>query len=69
VIVMGIAVPLALFLLLGLQTISQLLSIAAMTFLSWCFADFLATILSKPRLQGCSPTGAIREDLERRTKE
>ena len=69
VIVMGIAVPLALFRLLNLQTLPQLLTVAAMTFLAWCVADVLATILSKPRLQGRSAAAALREDLERRAKE
>lgn len=69
VIVMGIAVPIALFLLLGLQRIPQLLTIAAMTFFSWGVADFLATLLQKPRLQNRSPGGAIRDDWERRSKE
>lgn len=66
---MGIAVPITLFFLLGLANINQLLSIAAVTFLAWCFADFLATILSKPRLSGRSPQGAFKEDWERRSKE
>lgn len=69
VIVMGIAVPVALFLLLGLQRIPQLLTIAAMTFLSWCVADFLATILSRPRLKDRSPGKAFKEDWERRAGE
>jgi hypothetical protein len=69
VIVMGIAVPIALFLLLGLTRIPQLLTIAAMTFLSWCVADVLATILSKPRLQNRSPGRAFKEDWERRANE
>ena len=69
VIVMGIAVPLALFRLLNLQTLPQLLTIAAMTFLSWCVADVLAMILAKPRLQGRSAAAALREDLERRAKD
>ena len=69
VIVMGIAVPVALFLLLDLHHLSQLLTIATMTFLSWCVADFLATLLSKPRLQNRSPGHAFREDWERRSKE
>ena len=66
---MGIAVPIALFLLLGLTRIPQLLTIAAMTFLSWCVADVLATILSKPRLQDRSPGRAFKEDWERRANE
>ena len=69
VIVMGLAVPIALFLLLDLNRIPQLLTIAAMTFLSWCVADVLATILSRPRLQDRSPGRAFKEDWERRAKE
>jgi hypothetical protein len=68
-IVMGIAIPVALFFLLGLHTWSQLLTIAATTFLSWGVADLLATILEKPRLQGRSPGNALKEDWERRAKE
>lgn len=69
VIVMGIAIPITLFLLLGLQSWSQLFTIAAATFLSWGVADLLAMILERPRLQGKSPTQALKEDWERRTKE
>lgn len=69
VIVMGIAIPVTLFLLLDLHTIPQLLTIAATTFLSWCVADVLATILSRPRLQNRSPGHAFKEDWERRSKE
>jgi len=68
-IVMGIAIPVALFFLLGLHTWSQLLTLAATTFLSWGVADLLATILEKPRLQGRSPGNALKEDWERRAKE
>ena len=69
VIVMGIAIPLTLFFLLGLQSWSQLFAIAAVTFLSWGVADLLATILERPRLQGRSPGKALREDWDRRSKE
>jgi hypothetical protein len=69
VIVMGIAIPVTLFLLLGLQSWSQLFTIAATTFLSWGVADLLATILEKPRLQGRSPGRALREDLDRRSRD
>jgi hypothetical protein len=68
-IVMGIAIPVALFLLLDLHTVSQFLTIAATTFLSWGVADLLATILERPRLQGRSPGKALKEDWERRSKE
>jgi len=69
VIVMGIAIPVTLFLLLGLQSWSQLFTIAAATFFSWGVADLLATILEKPRLQGRSPGRALREDLDRRSRD
>lgn len=69
VIVMGIAIPLTLFFLLGLQSWAQLFAIAAVTFLSWGVADLLATILERPRLQGRSPGKALREDWDRRSKE
>jgi hypothetical protein len=69
VIVMGIAVPLTLFFLLHLGSIPQLLSIAAVTFLSWGVADLLSGILERPRLKDRSPGHAFREDLERRTKD
>ena len=68
-IVMGIAVPIALFLLLDLHSISQLFIIAATTFLAWGVADLLATILEKPRLRDRSPGKAFKEDWERRSKE
>jgi hypothetical protein len=69
VIVMGIAIPVTLFFLLRLQTVSQLLTIAATTFLAWCICDFLSTLLERPRLHDRSPGHAIREDWERRSKE
>lgn len=69
IIVMGIAVPLTLFVLLDLHAVTQFLTIVAVTFLSWGVADLLASILEKPRLQGRSPGRAFREDMERRSKE
>ena len=69
IIVMGIAVPVTLFLLLHLHTFSQLLTIAAVTFLSWGFGDLVASIMERPRLKDRSPGRALREDWERRTKE
>lgn len=66
---MGIILPLAIFLLLGLQTASQFFTIAASSFLAWGAADLLASILEKPRLTDRTPGGAIREDWERRAGE
>jgi hypothetical protein len=65
-ILMGLLLPLTLFLLLGLHTIAQFLTIAAATFLTWGAGDLLATILERPRLQGRSPSDAFRQDWERR---
>lgn len=66
---MGIAIPVALFLLLELHSAWQLFTLAATTFLAWGVADLLATILEKPRLQGRSPGKALKEDWDRRSKE
>ena len=68
-VVMGVLLPVALFLLLGLQTWSQLFTLAAAIFLTWGVTDLLAGILEKPRLQNRTPGGAFREDWERRSKE
>ncbi len=69
IIVMGIAVPVTLFLLLHLHTLSQLLTIAAVTFLAWGFGDLVSSIMERPRLKDRSPGRALREDWERRSKE
>lgn len=65
---MGIAVPLAIFFLLGLSTVTEFFTVAATTFLSWGVADLFATLLEKPRLKDRSPGAAIREDWERRSE-
>lgn len=69
IVVMGILVPVALFFLLHLQTISQFFTVAASTFLCWGVADLLASILEKPRLSNRSPGQALKEDWERRSRE
>lgn len=69
VIVMGVAVPITLFLLLGLHSITDLLTIAATTLITWGVADFLAMILERPRLKDRSPAKAIREGWERGSKD
>lgn len=66
---MAIAVPLAIFFLLDLSTVTEFFTVAATTFLAWGVADLFATILEKPRLKDRSPGAAIREDWERRTTE
>jgi hypothetical protein len=69
VIVMGIAVPITLFLLLHLHTPGDFFTIAATTFVTWGVADLLSSILERPRLKDRSPGKAIREDWERRSGE
>ncbi|HEX7150060.1 MAG TPA: hypothetical protein VF618_01135 [Thermoanaerobaculia bacterium] len=69
IVVMGVALPLTLFFLLGLSTLSQFFTIAASTFLTWGLADLIASILEKPRLSDRSPGKAFREDWNRRSKE
>ena len=68
-IVMGVAVPVTIFLLLDLQGFPQFFTIAACTFLGWGAAELLAAILEKPRLQNRSPGHAIGEEFDRRTRE
>lgn len=67
IILMGIILPVILFLLLGLSTFSQLFTIAASTFLAWGVGDLLAMILEKPRLKDRTPQGVFRQDWQRRS--
>jgi hypothetical protein len=69
VIVMGIAVPITLFVLLDLHTLGGFFTVFAVTLFAWGVADLLSSILEKPRLKGRSPGHAIREDWERRSHE
>jgi hypothetical protein len=69
VIVMGILIPITLFFLLGLTSLSQLLTIAAVTVIAWGICDLLSTLLEHPRLKDRSPGRAIRQDWERRANE
>ena len=68
VIVMGIAIPITLFLLLDLHTPSQLFTIAAVTFVAWGVCDLLSTILERPRLRDRSPGKSLKEEWERRSQ-
>ena len=69
ILVMGLALPLGIFLLLGLRTFSDFFAIAASTFVTWGVADLLSSILERPRLPNRNATGAIREDVDRRQSE
>ncbi|HEU4520758.1 MAG TPA: hypothetical protein VFT12_02075 [Thermoanaerobaculia bacterium] len=68
-IVMGVAVPITIFFLLRLETLSQFLTVAATTFLSWGLADLLAGILARPRLKDRSPGKAFGEEFDRRSRD
>jgi hypothetical protein len=68
VVVMGILLPIMLFLLLGLTTASQLFTLSAAMLLTWGVIDVLAGILERPRLKGRSPQQALKEDWERRER-
>lgn len=61
--VMGVLLPVALFLLLGLQTPSQLFTLAISIFMAWGVSDFLSSILERPRLRDRSPGDALRGGL------
>lgn len=65
---MAIGVPITLFMLLRLNTFSNLFTIAAVSFIAWGVADLLASILERPRLKDRSPRNALRDDLEQRSK-
>ena len=67
-VIMGVIVPITLFLLLRL-TLTELFTVFATSFLAWGVADLLSTILEKPRLRDRSPGKALREDVERRAKD
>jgi hypothetical protein len=69
VVIMGVLLPVALFLLLNLSSPTQLFTLAASTFLGWGVADLLAVILERPRLKDRSPQQALKEDWERRSSE
>lgn len=61
IVVMGIVVPVLLFFLLGLNTVAQLLTTAAVTFFAWGVADLTTEILARPRLRDRHPKGAIQD--------
>ena len=61
IVVMGIVVPLSLWILLHLQSIGSVLIVAATCICGWAVAEVMASILERPRLKGSSPAAAIRE--------
>ena len=69
IVVMGVIVPVTLFLLLDLRTLAQFFTIAATSLLAWGAGDLLGRILERPRMNGRSPGQAWRDDLERRSHE
>lgn len=69
VVVMGILLPVALFLLLELSNPTQLFTLSASLLITWGVIDVLSGILERPRLKGRSPQQALKEDWERRSAE
>ena len=51
IVVTGVLVPLALFFLLHLESLTQLFAIAGTTFTAWGVTDLFASILERPRLK------------------
>jgi hypothetical protein len=66
--VMGVFVPLTLFLFLGFDSINAFLILAVTTFCGWCLADVMANILSRPRLKDRTPSDALHNWEGRRVK-
>ena len=69
VVVMGVIVPVVLFVLLGLTKTTQFFTIAACTLLAWSAADLLAAILDRPRLKDRSARQALKHDWQNRPEE
>lgn len=69
VVVMGILLPVMLFVLLDLSNPNQLFILSASLLLTWGVIDVLSGILERPRLKGRSPQQALKEDWERRSAE
>jgi hypothetical protein len=69
IVVMGVLLPIMLFLLLNLSTPMQLFTLSASTLLTWGVVDLFSTILERPRLKGRSPQQALKDDWERRSSE
>ena len=60
-VVMGLALPTALFYLLDLHTVSQWVTLAASIFLTWGVTDLLSSLLSRPRLANRTPQQALHD--------
>ena len=60
-VLMGLFVPGALFILLPLHSAGQFFAVSATCFLCWGVADFLANILARPRIENYTPGRALRE--------
>ncbi len=67
--VMGILLPVMLFMLLDLSSPAQFFTLSASLLLTWGVIDVLSGILERPRLKGRSPQQALKEDWERRSAE
>lgn len=57
---MGLVVPVLLFYLLDLHSLTDLFIVSATCFFSWGVADLVGEILSRPRLKDRSPSDALK---------
>jgi len=60
VIVMGVFLPLILFFLLDLRTLTEMFILSMSCFLTWGVADLVTSIISRPRLLDRSPSDALK---------
>jgi len=60
-IVMGVLVPVTIFFFLELESLTNLAGLSVILFLAWGITDFMATVISRPRLRDRSPGKAIAE--------
>lgn len=58
---MGVLVPVTIFFFLGLDSFPKLFGLSVILFLAWGITDFMATVISRPRLRDRSPGKAIAE--------
>jgi hypothetical protein len=58
---MGIIVPLVIGYIIKLDTFGEYFAVAIPSFFGWCIVDFIANVMSRPRLENRTARGAIRE--------
>lgn len=58
---MGVIVPVVIGWLIKLHDFGSYFAVATTCFFGWCIADFIANVMSRPRLENRTARGAIRE--------